>query len=410
MKKTLLASTALATAGLLIGTASGANASERIKLGLSGYFQQFGVAVDQNIKARGVNPVTGQNNKVKTTVVDQKHNSEICFVGETTLDNGLTFGVNVQLVANTSADQIDESFLFIQSDTYGQVILGDIDNAGYLLHVTAPDGGISIDEGDMTTDSFWANTMGVTYDTTPISTTNLLLGDDDSGKFNYFTPRFAGIQLGASFIPQFEPGGDDNSSVYRNTSLVAPDVGKNTPQNGFAFGLNFSEDFNGFGVEASAGVLHANMRPNDVFGYNVGAQFSFAGFSFGGAWLNAQGTQTATTANVETSQVDGDSWTVGAAYETGPYKIGIGYFEGRNKQRPGAGTAAVGSTKDARLKMGNISGTYVLGPGVRIVGGVFAFDGDAAQPWKNRPAAANVNATGFNNNGIGGVIGVKLGL
>src|SRR3546814_15132709 len=41
--------------------------------------------------------------------------SEIHFVGSTTLDNGIEFGVNVQLEANTnSGDQIDESYLYAQ--------------------------------------------------------------------------------------------------------------------------------------------------------------------------------------------------------------------------------------------------------------------------------------------------------
>ncbi len=41
------------------------------------------------------------------------------------------------------------SYLFVQSPTMGQLIVGDENNAGYLLHVTAPDGGISLDSGDL---------------------------------------------------------------------------------------------------------------------------------------------------------------------------------------------------------------------------------------------------------------------
>ena len=84
-----------------------------------------------------------------TNTVDNKHNSEICVIGQTTLDNGLTIGVNVQIEANSEGDTIDESYLFLQSPTMGQVIVGDENNAGYLLHVTAPDGGVSLDSGDL---------------------------------------------------------------------------------------------------------------------------------------------------------------------------------------------------------------------------------------------------------------------
>ena len=118
MKKILLATTALATAALVAGAAGDANAqeytskaAERIKVGLGGYFQQWGVGASQNIKdgPGDIIPIAGSHgNTIKNNVVDQKHNSEICFIGQTTLDNGLTVGLNVQLEANSEADQIDE--------------------------------------------------------------------------------------------------------------------------------------------------------------------------------------------------------------------------------------------------------------------------------------------------------------
>jgi outer membrane protein OmpU len=43
--------------------------------------------------------------------VDQKSDSEVWFKGLTTLVNGLSVGINVQLEANSTGDQIDESFL-----------------------------------------------------------------------------------------------------------------------------------------------------------------------------------------------------------------------------------------------------------------------------------------------------------
>ncbi|NJO67491.1 MAG: porin, partial [Rhodospirillales bacterium] len=118
MKKILYATTALATAALVAGAAGDAaaqeyksEAAERINLGISGYFQQWAVGVAQDIKDTG--PET-----IKTNPIDNKQNSEICFIGSTTLDNGLTVGINVQVEANTSSDQIDESFLFLQGPSF----------------------------------------------------------------------------------------------------------------------------------------------------------------------------------------------------------------------------------------------------------------------------------------------------
>jgi outer membrane protein OmpU len=233
-------------------------------------------------------------------------------IGQTTLDNGLTIGVNVQIEAFSASDAIDESYIFVESPTLGQLILGDENNAGYLLHVEAPDGGINLDEGDLVNITAFETADGVINDS-PISTTNLRLNDNDSGKFTYITPRFAGLQAGVSYIPEFEAGGDNNSALQK---AGTGDGGRNTGQHdGVAGGLNFEDTFGDFEVQASGGVLwaqsgagFANLHNRDLLAYNAGAQFSFAGFSVGGAWLFVpQGQRTATT------RFNGQSWSVGGA-------------------------------------------------------------------------------------------------
>jgi predicted porin len=386
MTRFLYGTSALTTAAM-IGTVSGnAAAAERIKVGIHGYHEQWGVYADQDYKN---NALTGAQRS--TNAVDEKHNSEICFVGETTLDNGLTFGINVQLEANTSGSQIDESYMYVQSDNLGQLILGDENNAGYLLHVTAPDGGISIDSGDMVSDDFWVN-PGLNYFDRATANTYLRFRDNDSGKATYITPRFAGVQLGVSFIPQFESGGGDN-----NSNKIGPTGSTNNNiNNGWAGGINYTQDFNGFGVQLSGGYLWGDNGADSVTGndddlnaYSVGAQFGYAGFSFGGAYAkgdggggaNSKGTNTpsasggTTLTNVQGTaavtpygRANSSSWTVGAAYEVGRYKVGIGYMKGEENPTANAGKG--------HLDQANISGTYHLGPGIRLVGGVFWFDGE----------------------------------
>jgi hypothetical protein len=407
MKKFLLGTTALATAGLIAGVAGDATAADvahgqsgqRIKVGIGGYHQQWGVYSSQHINTNDQNG--GVNTKIKTMPVDEKHNSEICFIGESTLDNGITFGINVQLEANTEADQIDESYLYIQGDSLGRIILGDENNAGYLLHVTAPDGGISIDSGDMVNSAFWANTGITSQLNTALATTNLRFGDNDSGKFTYISPRFAGFQIGASYIPEFEPGGGDtNTSIYKARGTAFGPT-KDSTRNGVGAGLNFSENFGGFGVQASVGWLGAETSDNDLSAGNAGLQVSYAGFSLGGAVNKAfSGSQTVAAGNNGSEVSEYDSWSYigGAAYEVGPYKIGISYMRG-------VADGLSNINKQARLDQANISGTYTLGPGIRLVGGFFAYDADAQQPCKRTTAVC----TGYNNNGWGFASGVKLG-
>lgn len=81
------------------------------------------------------------------------------------------------------------------------------------------------------------------------------------------------------------------------------------------------------------------------------------------------------------------SWTAGAAYEFGPYKIGLDYMYGENNKTTSGG-------KD-RLTQAIVSGSYALGPGIKLVGGVFYYD------WEEENQLSK-------NNGIGGLSGLKL--
>lgn len=434
MRKLLYATTALTTAGWLAFGAqdvaaqtapaspppstTNSTAAQRIKLGLSGYFQQWAVFGDQGYQTKSTS--TAPSRYQQTNFVRNAHNSEVCVIGQTTLDNGLTIGINVQIEANTEADTIDESYLFIQSPTLGQLIVGDENNAGYLLHVTAPDGGLSLDSGDFCNLRAWEmgtssqrsvasagvngyGGLGVSVFDTPSCTTNLRINDNDSGKFTYITPRFAGFQAGISYIPNFTPGGGDNNSAlpYVGTGDNGRSGGIN---NGWAGGVNYTEKFGDVGVQLSSGAMWgesfsggASGSNSDLLAYNVGAQFSFAGFSLGGAWLSVpQGQRGVLTAAQATSvggttgspiRSNGQSWTVGAAYEFGPYKVGLDYMNGTNNKTTSGGSD--------RLEQAVLSGTYVLGPGIRFIGGVFAYD------WQEENRMSQ-------NQGVGGITGFKL--
>ncbi len=388
MKKLLYGTTALATAGIVAGIAADASAAERLKLGLGGYHQQWVVFSNQDID--GLEP----NNY---NSVDQKHNSEVCFIGETTLDNNLTFGVNVQLEANTDGDQIDESFMYVSSPTMGRLILGDENNAGYLTHVTAPDGGVSLDSGDLLNIEAFVIPVAGVFDTA-IGTTYLRFFDNDSGKITYLTPRFAGLQVGASYIPNFEAGGDDNSALRSCVRC-------NGFSNGWAGGANYTADLGGVGLQASAGAMWgdaaAGPDTDNLFAWSLGGQASIAGFSAGFGFAKGEqgrggtsGRTTAAGAEVSSIQINSTGWTVGAAYEIGPYKVGVDYYRGVGNPNSSAGTADTSGRQ--RLDQAVLSGTYTLGPGIRLVGGVFWFDGES-------------EGNTVENDGYGVATGFKLG-
>ena len=84
MKRILLGTTALVAVGVIGAPV----AQAQIELGVGGFMEQYFGYGSSDIEDRDH--------------FDQKSDSEIIFSGSTTLDNGLQFGVNVQLEGNTS--------------------------------------------------------------------------------------------------------------------------------------------------------------------------------------------------------------------------------------------------------------------------------------------------------------------
>lgn len=370
-----------AAGALALVQAGGAGAAEPIVLGLEGFHQQWLVAAGQRLRSG-----TGDR-PFDTQALDQKHNSEVWFTGRTELASGLSIGIEVSLEANTTADQIDESFLFLGNETLGRIELGDTDNAAAKLAVVAPSGGVGINDGDLVRTRAFALPAGFDPANTTIDTTPLQLTDDDSGKMSFFTPRYAGLQFGFSYIPQFEPGGgDDNRSVVRAN-------GAGPVRDGFAAAVNYRDLLGGgIALNASLGMLWGDTPPAEgrdpVIGVNGGLVLGWGGFELGGSATRASG-------HVPTGRsLDGYAFDLGLAYGLGPWRIGVGYQRGVSD-----GSRADGARQ--RLDQGVVSGSWTLGPGVAVVGGLFVYDADGEDA---TAGPAGVAA----NDGVGFATGLKL--
>lgn len=434
MARKLLNSTALATAGLIVGTVGTAHSTEplqlpsagRITMEIHGYMQQFVVGLDQDF---GDTDAGRTPQGLKGSVVDEKMNPEICFVGETSLDNGITVGVNVQLEGQLSADYIDEQYMYLSSDAWGQLILGSENNAAYLLHVGSPDGGISVDSGDVINDSFYVNTAIFDFYDSAAGTTFLRNNDNDSQKITYITPRIAGFQAGVSYIPKFQPGGGDGNSPNFEQGAAGNGSGQH---NGWAGALNYKQDFGEWNLAAygggmwakqtsGAGGLDRDGSPDDLTAYGFGAQAGFAGFKLGGAFHNVtSGLRTAggpgsvglgtgldfvSTAAGAATSLKGWSYSAGASYDYGPYRVGVAWLQSETE-------GAVGDPTDQKHKVLSVAGTWTMGPGVHMVGGFFWFDDDAEDGRFTGNLGTNPNnfieGTQSDTDGWGLVAGVKV--
>ncbi|MFZ1413350.1 MAG: porin [Defluviicoccus sp.] len=374
MRRSYGTAATLATLTVTLAAPAGkAQAAEPIRLQIEGGHQQWVVVSRPELK-------DGQGEHAfDTAVVDQKHNSEVWFTGETLLSSGLTVGLTVQLEANTASDQIDESFLFLKSEPSGMLQLGDTDNAAYKMAVTAPSGGITVNDGDLVGIEAFPLPAGFDGTNTTIDSTPLSLTDDDSGKFSFYSPRYAGLQVGLSYIPQFEAGGDNNNSL-------ATVNGNGRIKHGFAAAINYVGEIDDSGLSMSLGWLSGETPPgegaSDVWGLSAGLLVTWGALELGGSVAYANGDAPAGRS------LDGYAYDLGIAYTTGPYRVGLTYIKG----------VSAGSRADSArqyLDQVSLSGTYALGPGVDLVAGLFVFDADGEKDVAGAGEVASSSGIGF---------------
>ncbi len=287
--------------------------------------------------------------------------SEIHFSGNTTLDNGIQVGVQVELEGETVGDQIDESYIWFEG-AFGRVELGSEDPAADAMFYGAPTpiAGHGVNSPNFFHASSGANAVG---------TSSTFVGlTSDSDKVTYFTPRFWGFQLGVSYTP-------DNTEELG--FALRPDVTPAgvTPQQSEAFegAINWEGSFSGIEIGAYAAYSWADLEGpapgvaplvafEDQEMWGAGASFSYMGFTLGGSyrWTD-QGLSGSNT----------DRWdaNIGLVYAWGAWSVGAAYGHGEVEVGAGAG--------EDELDMLEFGFVYNLGPGIDLSGGVQFVDFDS---------------------------------
>ena len=197
MKKLLLGSTALVVGGLM---AAPAMAADPIKMGVGGYYTFYGAAgaIDPT------NAFNGTQTSYKGFAFIQE--GEIHFIGQTKLDNGTSVGLTVELEAwNPSSAvanaQIDEAFLFAFGD-WGRIEVGSRDAASYRMYYGSPSA--LIGWGAIQHNHNWANASVLANNKAYRGTIASTITPEwqDVNRINFFTPRFAGLQIGVGYAPK----------------------------------------------------------------------------------------------------------------------------------------------------------------------------------------------------------------
>ncbi|WP_281968471.1 porin [Roseovarius nanhaiticus] len=368
MKKHLLSTSAIALGTVALAAPA---AAQEWDVSFGGFMSQHVAYADISGSA-----VAGQD----LDGVDVHSNTEIIFTPSITLDNGLTFGVNVQLEGEqNSFGEIDESYMTISSDTLGQIIIGSENSAGYKSMVGAP--GVTsmyINSPSISTFIPFSAAYPGGFRQAGLSSFTEVAGNNDVPRLTYFTPSFNGLTLGISYAPN---GAANNRDVGPNSN-VANSFGIDKNENLsdiFDIGVNYSQTFGatsvtlgaryGVGEAANLAVVTAATAGPDgldgtsddtaaVYGPNtagdpetwgVGFQIGFADFTFGGSYAEND--------NGAASGVgDNEGWSLGVTYDiAGPWAIEALTYQGEQ-------TVAAGRKADYEAY--RIGASRDLGPGV----------------------------------------------
>jgi predicted porin len=348
MKRQLLTTTALVAAGV-IAVAGAANAQKASKptLTIGGWVEGIFGGADQDEEVVG--------NRVGW---DSQYDSEFLFRGRVTLDNGIRIRTQAELEGETSGDQWDEAWMAI-SGSFGEIRVGSEDAAAHLMvtgysgsWATAVGQNLNLDTGDwLARPSGVGNVTGVRLD----------LGESDANLISYFTPRIAGFQLGATYIPSFEECAASGTGVTGCSSSIASTSG--SAHNGFSVAANFDRKFDqvrvGIGVGYSmaqqpdrAAGTPAEPDPSDPKGYVVGGSVEFAGFKVAAGYKRILNSSTGVTRNSQ------EVLDLGARYSFGKNAISVGYITGESE-----GSGIVDGDDENHVAM--IAYRRTLGPGVQ---------------------------------------------
>ena len=375
MKKLLLATTALAAGGLVAALPGGpAEAQQKgLQIGLGGYFQAYYIFGDQDKDGAG-QPANSRRSD------DFKREAEIHFKGTTTLDNGLTVGIHVELEAETSADQIDESYLFFQG-SWGRLILGSENSAAYLLSVAGRPVDSSFDGADPNYRIYQpGGNRAVAGGGTAIfgggGFVYAPVVSGDSEKVTYISPRWAGFQGGISFTgDNSEDAAVGQVNAKGGTFIGMPldnRVGLTT--NAIEFAVNYEGNVAGAKVLAAVTYGHADVESrtgninldSDFNEFTAGFLVGYAGFDVGfGYYWTDSGLR---------SNGDREIFFLSAGYSFGPFRVGVSYTD--VSQEAGTTTAVNGTVRDDEFRRYAFGGTYTYGPGMELRASVQIHDLD----------------------------------
>ena len=240
----------------------------------------------------------------------------------------------------------------------------------------------------------------------------------------YYTPQFAGFQLGLMYAPTGAGIGGNNGgtgfagagAVRLTTTPITSELGRQTQF--FTAALRYRGVFNGVGVGAfvdytGSGQMGYNgvapLTPATSFrGLSVvqfGAAVTYSGLQVGGGVVTGQFNPAGWGSNLKGMKAS-TGWLLGAQYNTGALTVGTHYI---NVVSGGSNAYALASGNYRKEQGILLAGSYVIAPG--LIGFVEGAWGERKQSGFNFNTGVGLaGSTGANTGKISGtVLGLGLG-
>jgi len=322
----------------------------------------------------------------------------------------------------TSNVTVKRAFATIGSPV-GSLILGEREDATYIVHNSAPDVSPLARNGDGYF-YYWV--------VAPANHRNLTVDDDSryddrSYKVSYVTPAFNGLTAVLTYVPNLSSSagsGSPEPATPSDYGLRLPNgrvTGANYGGDAYGGGVFYSNAFRGIGVKADATVVQADVANLRI--WQQGVRLTYAGFTVGAsslirdvpgdatigsigsnaaaAALASAGTTAAAIA--QAAVFAGNGYTLGLRYAIGPYSVSTAFFHDNSKSLAALnGSGRSDSTDVYDVGVADDMGTmFAGGPRLTLRAGIgyISYKGsvaNAATPWAN------------NNSGIVFVTGAKL--
>jgi outer membrane protein OmpU len=266
-------------------------------------------------------------------------------------DNGIKYGVTIEIETRGDTGTVaDEFYAIVEGDSWGRVELGANDGAADRMNISGANalvatGGYS---GGLGLRQFING-----FTSTPNSNLSRwdgpITASGDSVKVIYFTPRFAGFQLGASLTPTDTNNGRGALNETGNQNLV--ELGANYVGKFGDVGLTVAGTYQKAG--SSNGATQGNAGLNDLQVWSLGAKVNFAGFTLAAGYEDLDDTGLTRT-QTAAGQDAGEIWNVGLGYKTGPWGVSAGYQYGERN---------ISTTAKADVGVIALGAQYAVAPG-----------------------------------------------